>query len=116
MPIQTIGPVDASGKDQSGNSVGNSNDLISFIFSREKDQKGYFKGVGDTVVNVKITDIIPPKLQSFEEGRASVVDLWHNGFIKEQMFKIGGEIAAQLKEKADFEKTQGVELIKGKQI
>lgn len=43
LPIQTIGPVDASGRDQSGNSVGNSNDLISFIFSREKDQKSYFK-------------------------------------------------------------------------
>ncbi|MGL9717397.1 MAG: peptidylprolyl isomerase [Wolbachia sp.] len=110
LPIQTIGPVDASG------SGGGSNDLISFIFSREKDQKGYFKGVGDAVVSVKITDIIPSKMQSFEEGKASVVDLWRNEFIKEQTFKIGREIAVQLKEKADFEKTQGVELIKGQQI
>ncbi|WP_108784687.1 SurA N-terminal domain-containing protein, partial [Wolbachia endosymbiont of Bemisia tabaci] len=60
LPIQTIGPVDASGKDQSGNEVGNSSDFISFIFSREKDQKNYFKGVGDTVVGVKISDIVPP--------------------------------------------------------
>ena len=45
LPIQTIGPVDASGKDQSGNEVGNSSDFISFIFSREKDQKSFFKGV-----------------------------------------------------------------------
>lgn len=69
LPIQTIGPVDASGKDQSGNEVGNSSDFISFIFSREKDQKSYFKGVGDTVVGVKISDIVPPKLQNFEESR-----------------------------------------------
>jgi|GEM_PF-2197245 len=116
LPIQAIGPVDAGGKDQSGNSVESSNDLVSFIFSREKDQKSYFKGVEDTVVSVKITDIIPPKLQSFEEGKASVEDLWRDGFIREQMFKIGQEIAAQLKEKTDLEKTQGVELIKDQQI
>ncbi|MCA4774177.1 SurA N-terminal domain-containing protein [Wolbachia endosymbiont of Mansonella perstans] len=116
LPIQTIGPVDASGKDQSGNSVESSNDLISFIFSREKDQKSYFKSIEDVVVSVKITDIIPPKLQNFEEGKASVEDLWRDGFIKEQMFKIGQEIAAQLKEKTDLEKTQGVELIKDQQI
>ncbi|MDM8335274.1 peptidylprolyl isomerase [Wolbachia pipientis] len=116
LPIQTVGPVDANGKDQSGNSVENSNDLISFIFSREKDQKGYFKGIGNAVVSVKIVDIIPPKLQSFEESKASVVDFWRNGFKKEQMLKIGKEVAAQLKEKVDFEKTQGVELIKGQQI
>ncbi|MGL9718611.1 MAG: peptidylprolyl isomerase [Wolbachia sp.] len=116
LPIQTIGPVDASGRDQSGNSVGNSNDLISFIFSREKDQKSYFKGIEDAVVSVKITDIIPPKLQGFEEGRASVEDLWRDGFIKEQMFKIGQEIAAQLKEKTGLEKIQGIELIKDQQI
>ncbi|QOD38266.1 peptidylprolyl isomerase [Candidatus Wolbachia massiliensis] len=116
LPIQTIGPVDSNGKDQSGNSVGSSNDLISFIFSRETDQKGYFKGVGDAVVSVKIVDIIPPKLQSFEEGKASVIDLWRNKFIKERMFKIGQEVAAQLKEKADLERTQGMELIKGQQI
>lgn len=116
LPIQTIGPVDAGGKDQSGNSVESSNDLISFIFSREKDQKSYFKGIKDAVVSVKITDIIPPKLQSFEEGKASVENLWRDGFIREQMFKIGQEIAAQLKEKTDLEKTQGVELIKDQQI
>ncbi|MDR1139826.1 MAG: SurA N-terminal domain-containing protein [Rickettsiales bacterium] len=116
LPIQTIGPVDASEKDQSGNSVESSNDLVSFIFSREKDQKSYFKGIEDAVVSVKITDIIPPKLQSFEEGKASVEDLWRDGFIREQMFKIGQETAAQLREKADLEKTQGVELIKDQQI
>ncbi|BAP00479.1 peptidylprolyl isomerase [Wolbachia endosymbiont of Cimex lectularius] len=116
LPIQAIGTVDAGGKDQSGNSVESSNDLISFIFSREKDQRSYFKGIEDAVVSVKITDIIPPKLQSFEEGKASVEDLWRDGFIKEQMFKIGQEIAAQLKEKTDLEKTQGVELIKDQQI
>ncbi|MGL9689279.1 MAG: SurA N-terminal domain-containing protein [Wolbachia sp.] len=116
LPIQAIGPVDAGRKDQSGNSVESSNDLISFIFSREKDQRSYFKGIEDAVVSVKITDIIPPKLQSFEEGKASVEDLWRDGFIKEQMFKIGQEIAAQLKEKTDLEKTQGVELIKDQQI
>ncbi|MDR2831438.1 MAG: SurA N-terminal domain-containing protein [Rickettsiales bacterium] len=116
LPIQTIGPVDANGKDQNGNNVEISSDLISFIFSREKDQKGYFKGVGDAVVSVKIIDIIPPKLQSFEEGKASVIKLWRNEFIKEKMFKIGQKIAAQLKEKADLEKIQGVELVKGQQI
>ncbi|MDG7055639.1 MAG: SurA N-terminal domain-containing protein [Wolbachia endosymbiont of Menacanthus eurysternus] len=116
LPVQTIGPVDASGKDQSGNSVESSNDLISFIFSRKKDQKSYFKGIEDAVVSVKIIDIIPPKLQSFEEGKASVEGLWRDGFIKEQMFKIGQEIAAQLKEKTGLEKIQGVELIKDQQI
>ncbi len=116
LPIQTIGPVDASGKDQSGNNVGDSGDLISFIFSREKDQKGYFKGVGDAVVSVKIIDIVPPKLQSFEEGRALAVELWCSEFIKERMFKIGQEVAVQLREKTDLEEIQGVELVKGQQM
>ncbi|MDR2045726.1 MAG: SurA N-terminal domain-containing protein [Rickettsiales bacterium] len=116
LPIQTIGPVDASGKDQSGNNVGDSSDLISFIFSREKDQKGYFKGVGDAVVSVKIVDIIPPKLQSFEEGKASTVELWRSEFIKERMFQIAQEIATQLKEKTDLEEIQGVELVEGQQM
>lgn len=116
LPIQTIGPVDASGKDQSGNNVGDSGDLISFIFSREKDQKGYFKGVGDAVVSVKIIDIVPPKLQSFEEGRALAVELWCREFIKERMFKIGQEVAVQLREKTDLEEIQGVELVKGQQM
>jgi len=116
LPIQTIGPVDASGKDQSGNNVGDSSDLISFVFSREKDQKGYFKGVGDAVVSVKIIDIVPPKLQSFEEGRALVVELWRSEFIKERMFKIGQEVAVQLREKTDLEEIQGMELVKGQQM
>ncbi|KAB2978657.1 SurA N-terminal domain-containing protein [Wolbachia endosymbiont of Nasonia oneida] len=116
LPIQTIGPVDASGKDQSGNNVGDSSDLISFIFSREKDQKGYFKGVGDAVVSVKIIDIVPPKSQSFEEGRASAVELWQSEFIKERMFKIGQEFAVQLREKTDWEKIQGVELVEDQQM
>ncbi len=116
LPMQTIGPIDASGKDQSGNSVESSSDLVSFIFSREKDQKGYFKGVGDAVVSVKIVNIVPPKLQSFEEGKALAIDLWRNGFIKEKMFKIGQEVAARLKEKADLKKTQGIEMIKDQQI
>ncbi|MDE5061449.1 peptidylprolyl isomerase [Wolbachia pipientis] len=116
LPIQTIGPVDASGKDQSGNNVGDSSDLISFIFSREKDQKGYFKGVGDAVVSIKIIDIVPPKLQSFEEGRALAVELWRSEFIKERMFKIGQEVAVQLGEKTDLEEIQGVELVKGQQM
>ncbi|WP_264719478.1 peptidylprolyl isomerase [Wolbachia endosymbiont (group B) of Eucosma cana] len=116
LPIQTIGPVDASGKDQSGNEVGNFSDFISFIFSREKDQKSYFKGVGDTVVGVKITDIIPPKLQSFEESRESAIKLWHSEFIKEKMFKMGQEVAVQLREKTDLEEMQGIKLVKGQQI
>ncbi|MGL9732840.1 MAG: SurA N-terminal domain-containing protein [Wolbachia sp.] len=116
LPIQAIGPIDASGKDQSGNSVESSNNLIFFIFSRKKDQRSYFKGIEDVVVSVKIIDIIPPKLQSFEESKASVKDLWRDEFIKEQMFKIGQEIVAQLKEKTDLEKIQGVELIKDQQI
>lgn len=116
LPIQTIGPVDASGKDQSGNNVGDSSDLISFIFSREKDQKGYFKGVGDAVVSVKIIDIVPPKPQSFEEGRALAVELWQSEFIKERMFKIGQEVAVQLREKTDWEKIQGVELVEDQQM
>ncbi|WP_341812910.1 peptidylprolyl isomerase [Wolbachia endosymbiont (group A) of Cephus spinipes] len=116
LPIQTIGPVDASGKDQSGNNVGDSGDLISFIFSREKDQKGYFKGVGDAVVSVKIVDIFPPKLQSFEEGKALAVELWRGEFIKERMFKFGQEVAVQLREKTDLEEIQGVELVKGQQM
>nr|WP_250295937.1 peptidylprolyl isomerase [Wolbachia endosymbiont of Oedothorax gibbosus] len=116
LPIQTIGPVDASGKDQNGNNIGDSGELISFIFSREKDQKGYFKGVGDAVVSVKIVDIVPPKLQSFEEGRASAVELWRSEFIKERMFKIGQEVAAQLREKTDLEEIQGMELVKDQQM
>ncbi|MDE5058210.1 SurA N-terminal domain-containing protein [Wolbachia endosymbiont of Drosophila bocki] len=116
LPIQTIGPVDASGKDQSGNNVGDSGDLISFIFSREKDQKGYFKGVGDAVVSVKIVDIVPPKLQSFEEGKALAVEPWRSEFIKERMFKLGQEVAVQLREKTDLEEIQGVELVKGQQM
>ncbi len=116
LPIQTIGPVDASGKDQSGNNVGDSGDLISFIFSREKDQKGYFKGVGDAVVSVKIVDIVPPKLQSFEEGKALAVELWRSEFIKERMFKFGQEVAVQLREKTDLEEIQGMELVKGQQM
>ncbi|KDB19880.1 peptidylprolyl isomerase [Wolbachia endosymbiont of Glossina morsitans morsitans] len=116
LPIQTIGPVDASGKDQSGNNVGDSGDLISFIFSREKDQKGYFKGVGDAVVSVKIVDIVPPKLQSFKEGKALAVELWRSEFIKERMFKFGQEVAVQLREKTDLEEIQGVELVKGQQM
>lgn len=116
LPIQTIGPVDASGKDQSGNEVGNSSDFISFIFSLEKDQKSYFKGVGDTVVGVKITDIIPPKLQSFEESRESAIKLWRSEFIKEKMFKMGQEVAVQLREKTDLEEMQGIKLVKGQQI
>ncbi|WP_338406586.1 MULTISPECIES: peptidylprolyl isomerase [unclassified Wolbachia] len=116
LPIQTIGPVDASEKDQNGNNVGDSSDLISFIFSREKDQKGYFKGVGDAVVSVKIIDIVPPKSQSFEEGRALAVELWQSEFIKERMFKIGQEVAVQLREKTDWEKIQGVELVEDQQM
>lgn len=116
LPIQTIGPVDANGKDQNGNNAGDSSDLISFIFSREKDQKGYFKGVGDAIVSVKIIDIVPPKLQSFEEGRALAVELWCSEFIKERMFKIGQEVAVQLREKTDLEEIQGVELVKGQQM
>ncbi len=116
LPIQTIGPVDASGKDQSGNEVGNSSDFISFIFSREKDQKSYFKGVGDTVVGVKISDIVPPKLQNFEEGRESAIKLWRSEFIKERMFKMGQEVAVQLREKTDLEEMQGIKLVKGQQI
>lgn len=116
LPIQTIGPVDASGKDQNGNNVGNSGDLISFIFSREKDQKGYFKGIGNAVASVKIIDIIPPKSQSFEEGKESTVELWRSEFIKERMFKIGQEIATQLKEKTDLKEIQGVELVEGQQM
>lgn len=116
LPIQTIGPVDASGKDQSGNEVGNSSDFISFIFSREKDQKSYFKGVGDTVVGVKISDIVPPKLQNFEESRESAIKLWRSEFIKERMFKMGQEIAVQLREKTDLEEMQGIKLVKGQQI
>lgn len=116
LPIQTIGPVDASGKDQSGNNVGDSGDLISFIFSREKDQKGYFKGVGNAVVSVKIVDIVSPKLQSFEEGGALAVELWRSEFIKERMFKFGQEVAVQLREKTDLEEIQGVELVKGQQM
>ncbi|CCE77901.1 MULTISPECIES: peptidylprolyl isomerase [Wolbachia] len=116
LPIQTIGPVDASGKDQSGNEVGNSSDFISFIFSREKDQKNYFKGVGDTVVGVKISDIVPPKLQSFEESRESAIKLWRSEFIKERMFKMGQEVAVQLREKTDLEEMQGIKLVKGQQI
>ncbi|UIP92131.1 SurA N-terminal domain-containing protein [Wolbachia pipientis] len=116
LPIQTIRPVDASGKDQSGNEVGNSSDFISFIFSREKDQKSYFKGVGDTVVGVKISDIVPPKLQNFEESRESAIKLWRSEFIKERMFKMGQEVAVQLREKTDLEEMQGIKLVKGQQI
>ncbi|MCV3769304.1 MAG: SurA N-terminal domain-containing protein, partial [Wolbachia pipientis] len=116
LPIQIIGPIDTNGKGQNINSIKNSNDLISLIFSQKKDQKSYFKSIGDTVFSVKIIDITPPKMQSFEKSKESVIDFWRNEFTKEQMFKIGQKIITQLKEKADFKKTQGIKLIKNKQI
>ncbi|QKX01851.1 peptidylprolyl isomerase [Wolbachia endosymbiont of Cruorifilaria tuberocauda] len=116
LPMKIIGPVDASGKDQNFNSMESNNDLISFIFSQEKGQKSYFKDMGGTIISVKVIDITPPKMQNFEESKASVIDLWYNEFIKDQMLKVSQRITFQLKEKADFEKVQGVELIKDKQI
>ncbi|APR98289.1 peptidylprolyl isomerase [Wolbachia endosymbiont of Folsomia candida] len=120
LPIQTIGPINASGKDQNkdqnSDNVESSSDLVSFIFSREKDQKGYFKGIGDAIVSVKIIDIIPSRSQSFEESRSQVTDLWRNKFMEEKMFEIGQKIAAQLREKTDLEEVQGVEFLKGQQI
>lgn len=109
LPRQTIGPVDANE---------NSNDLISFIFSRGKDHKSYFKSVGDSIVSVKITDIIPPKLQSFEESKSSVLELWRNKFIAEKMSEIGQKIVDQIKDKvgADINGMQGIELLKEQQI
>ncbi|WP_341808206.1 peptidylprolyl isomerase [Wolbachia endosymbiont (group E) of Neria commutata] len=116
LPIQTIGPIDASSKSQTGDNIESSSDLVSFIFSREKDQKDYFKGVGDAIVSVKIIDIIPSKLQSFEESKSSVTKLWRNKFIEEKMFEIGQKIATQLREKTDLEEVQGVEFLEGQQI
>jgi peptidyl-prolyl cis-trans isomerase D len=55
-------------------------------------------------------------LQSFEEGKASTVELWRSEFIKERMFQIAQEIATQLKEKTDLEEIQGVELVEGQQM
>lgn len=109
LPMQTIGPVNANE---------NSNDLISFIFSRGKDQKSYFKSVGDSIVSVKITDIIPPKLQNFEESKSSVLELWRNQIIAEKMSKIGQKIVDQIKDKAgtDINGMQGIELLKEQQI
>lgn len=109
LPMQTIGPVDANE---------NSNDLISFIFSRGKDQKSYFKGVGDSIISIKITDIIPPKLQNFEESKSSVLELWRNKFIAEKMSEIGQKIVGQIKDKAgaDINEMQGIELLKEQQI
>lgn len=46
LPIQTIGPVDASGKDQSGNNVGDSGDLISFIFREKRIRKVILRALG----------------------------------------------------------------------
>jgi peptidyl-prolyl cis-trans isomerase D len=116
LPIQNIGPVDESRKDQNGNSLENSSDLISLIFSQQKDQKNYFKSTGDAIVSVQIIDIIPSKSQSFEEARSSVVELWRNKFIKEKMFKIGQKVVTQLKEKTNLEEIQNVELLKMQQI
>lgn len=116
LPIQTIGPVDANEKDQNGEIIQDSSDLIAFIFSRGKDQKSYFKGVGEVLVSVKITDIIPFKLQSFEESKQSVKELWRKKFIEEKMFKFGQKIAAQIKEKGNFEKIKGMKLVKDQRI
>lgn len=109
LPMQTIGPVDANE---------NSDDLISFIFSRGKDQKSYFKSVGDSIISVKITDIILPELQNFEESKSSVLELWRNKFITEKMSKIGQKIVGQIKDKAgaDINGMQGIELLKEQQI
>ncbi|MFP3023781.1 MAG: peptidylprolyl isomerase, partial [Wolbachia sp.] len=42
--------------------------------------------------------------------------LWRSEFIKERMFKFGQEVAVQLREKTDWEKIQGVELVEGQQM
>lgn len=116
LPMQTIGPMDANGKDQNNSKKQDNNDLVTFIFSREKDQKSYFKGVGEAVVSVKITDILPSKIKDFKESRQEVIELWRNRFIEEKMFEAGKKIAAQLKEQVDPEGMNGVELVKGQQI
>lgn len=116
LQVQTIGPISASSKNQNGDNIESSSDLVSFIFSREKDQKSYFKGVGDAITSVKIIDIIPSRLQSFEESRSSVAELWRNKFIEEKMFKIGQKITAQLREKTDLEEMQGIELLERQKI
>lgn len=116
LPIQTIGPVDANEKDQNGDIMQGSSDLIAFIFSRGKDQKSYFKGVGEALVSVKIADIIPFKLQNFEESKPLVKELWYKKFIEEKMFKFGQKIAAQIKEKGNFEKIKGMKLVKDQRI
>ena len=116
LPIQTIGPVDADGKSQNNEAIEDLSDLIAFIFSREKDQKSYFKGVGETLVSAKITNIIPSRLQSFEESKPAVKELWRKEFMDKKMFEFGQKIAAQIKEKGDFEKIKGVKLAKEQKI
>ncbi|MDN5247811.1 MAG: SurA N-terminal domain-containing protein [Wolbachia endosymbiont of Tyrophagus putrescentiae] len=108
LSIQTIGPIDANAQSD--------RDLVSFIFSRQKDQKSYFKNVGNAIVSVKIVDIIPPKLQSFEESKKSVLEFWRSKFITQKILEIGNEIADKLRNKTNIEETQGIELLKGQKI
>lgn len=116
LPIHTVGPIDISGKGQDGSQVLDSHTLSSFIFSRDKNQKSYFKGVDDVIVSVKIIDSIPSKLQSFEDSRSSVLELWRDEFIMQEMFKIGINIANKLKEGMKINNTQGIELIRKQKI
>lgn len=109
LQIQNIGPVNANQNDE------NSDELISFIFSREKDQKSYFKSVGNAIVSAKIIEITPPKQQSFEESKLLVLELWRNKFIAEKMFEIGYRIIDQLKNNVQIN-IEGVELLKEQQI
>ncbi|MBV0899317.1 MAG: SurA N-terminal domain-containing protein [Wolbachia endosymbiont of Fragariocoptes setiger] len=116
LPIHTVGPMDINGKGQDGSQVLKSNTLSSFIFSRDKNQKSYFKGVDDVIVSVKIIDSIPSKLQSFEDSRSSVLELWRNEFITQEMFKIATSVANKLKEGKNVNNTQGIELIRKQKI
>ncbi|WP_253299777.1 SurA N-terminal domain-containing protein [Wolbachia endosymbiont of Chironomus riparius] len=116
LPIQNIGPVNSHGKDKDDNKIKDSDDLVSLMFSWKKEQKSYFKSINNSIVSVKVIDIIPSKLQSFEESKLSVLEVWRDKFIAKKMLEIGNNIAEQLKDTQNIEKPKGVELIAQQKI
>ncbi len=116
IPIHTIGPVSADGMDQDGNHIEGLNDIISFIFSRKQDSQNYFSNINKFIVNAKIINTIPPKSQSFEESKSSVLQLWHNKFIAKKLDEIGAQVVNQLNSNPNIEEIKGIRFIKAQQI
>ncbi|OEY86540.1 peptidylprolyl isomerase [Wolbachia pipientis] len=113
LQLHTIGPVSAQQMEQDRKDL---TSIISFIFSRNKDQKSYFNDLGKAVVSVKVIEIIPPKSQSFEESKPLVLKLWRDKSTAGKLSEIGSQVVEQLTNKLNVEETQGIKLIKAQHI